>query len=528
MHTNSSPYHRALLAISAALLIAGCGPQSSPSSGQLKIEKSAEPTSFKEVAAQLDAGGNLYLYLGTEQWVQGLSRKVATCRQVFDGLPGMEGDQRQNLGRALDLVTNLISDSGLEEVSGFGMSSIARKKGFYHTKTVLHHYPGKGGGFLWNVLGQKPHALEGLQMLPAHTAVAAFSDVDLPLLWSVVRKEVGRSGMPEAEQALEQAPAQFEAVTGLNWDKVLTSLGGEFGFVLTLDDTRMITLPIPGQQHAMEIPEPALMLVAKVKDETLFNRLDEALKKTGQNIVAVNEPGLKMRTVPVPLPLPIQLRPTLASSGGYLYIATTDGLVREALEVKAGKKPGLKSTDEFKRLAVDVPQQGNRFFFLSQKLGKTVMGLQQQALSMAPGMEKQSELLRSLVHGGGACSFTVGAHTEQGCVSVGNGNQNAGGAVLVAGAAPAVLAAVAVPAFVKARAAAQKTACINNLRQIDAAKQQWALEKKKGENDTPSREDLLPYLHNRQFPACPAGGTYDIRSVGQVPTCTQPGHQLGQ
>ena len=42
-----------------------------------------------------------------------------------------------------------------------------------------------------------------------------------------------------------------------------------------------------------------------------------------------------------------------------------------------------------------------------------------------------------------------------------------------------LLAAIAIPNFVKARATSQTNACINNLRQIDAAANQWALEKRK-------------------------------------------------
>jgi prepilin-type N-terminal cleavage/methylation domain-containing protein len=47
-----------------------------------------------------------------------------------------------------------------------------------------------------------------------------------------------------------------------------------------------------------------------------------------------------------------------------------------------------------------------------------------------------------------------------------------------------LLAAIAIPNFVKARGTAQKNACINNLRQIDGAKEQWALENKKSSGAT--------------------------------------------
>ncbi len=75
---------------------------------------------------------------------------------------------------------------------------------------------------------------------------------------------------------------------------------------------------------------------------------------------------------------------------------------------------------------------------------------------------------------------------------------------------------------------AQFNACINNLRQIDAAKQQWALENNRPANAVPTAQDLLPYLPDGLFPICPAGGVYTINAVGVLPTCSVPGHVLTQ
>jgi competence protein ComGC len=91
--------------------------------------------------------------------------------------------------------------------------------------------------------------------------------------------------------------------------------------------------------------------------------------------------------------------------------------------------------------------------------------------------------------------------------------------------------AIAIPNFVKARETAQMNACINNLRLIDAAKQEWVLENNKQSTDTPTQADLTHLKHgqsfkNDQFPTCPAGGTYTIGPVGEAPTCSIPKHQL--
>jgi hypothetical protein len=491
---------------------------------------SAERTSFAQVTSQLDPGGSLYVYLSTEQCLAGLSGKFSAWRGVLGAIPDIKPEDRENLSKAFDIVTNLIQKSGIEDVSGFGMSAIARETNFYHTKAFLHHYPGKGSGFLWNMFGQKPHALDELNLLPASTALAAFTDLDAPMVWSVVQKQVAQSGFPQADELLKQLPDNFEKATGLKWEQVLASLGGEFGFAVSLDDTKMITIPLPTDGDPLQIPEPALLLVAKVKDDTIFNRIDAALNQSaGQQIVKADKPGLKMRTWPLPVPLPIQLRPTVALADGYLFIATTDTLIQEVLAVKAGQHPGLKSTQEYQRLAKDVPAQGNSFSFVSLRFGRTMMKVQQQAIQMAANSsENPTAWLQSLLGSGQATdSYTVAANTEEGWLTVANGNQQPTRMLAVAAAVPiGIISAIAIPNFVKARQTAQQNACILNLHQIDAAKRQWALENKKTDTDTPTRADLEPFLSNKQFPVCPAGGTYTINRVSTRPECSHEGHSL--
>jgi len=89
--------------------------------------------------------------------------------------------------------------------------------------------------------------------------------------------------------------------------------------------------------------------------------------------------------------------------------------------------------------------------------------------------------------------------------------------------------AAAEPAADQSAAVAdQLNTCINNLRLIEAAKQQWALDNSKTDDDIPTALDLLPYFRDDVFPACPSGGTYTINAVGMLPTCSTPGHVLPQ
>ena len=104
-------------------------------------------------------------------------------------------------------------------------------------------------------------------------------------------------------------------------------------------------------------------------------------------------------------------------------------------------------------------------------------------------------------------------------------NKNAGFTlveIMIVVAIIGLLAAIAIPNFVRARTTSQQNACINNLKQVDGAIQQWALEQKKDAAAAVVEADVTPYLKN--LVACPSGGTtfadsYTISTVAVRPVC---------
>lgn len=84
-----------------------------------------------------------------------------------------------------------------------------------------------------------------------------------------------------------------------------------------------------------------------------------------------------------------------------------------------------------------------------------------------------------------------------------------------------LLAAIAVPNFAQARTNARRSTCINNMRLVDAAKEQYALENNKDTATTPVAADLTPYLKGNAMPTCSAQGTYTIAAIGTLPSCSK-------
>ena len=87
-----------------------------------------------------------------------------------------------------------------------------------------------------------------------------------------------------------------------------------------------------------------------------------------------------------------------------------------------------------------------------------------------------------------------------------------------------LLAAIAVPNFVKARTTSQTDACYNNLRQIDGAAQSFGMENNKQPTSGYTLSEIKIYLKlgpSGQLPACPGGGSYGPGlSFGAPPFCT--------
>ena len=102
--------------------------------------------------------------------------------------------------------------------------------------------------------------------------------------------------------------------------------------------------------------------------------------------------------------------------------------------------------------------------------------------------------------------------------------------IMVVVAIIGLLAAIAIPNFMKSRDTSQVKTCINNLRVIDGSKQQWALENKRTGDAVPEETELQPYLvrgTSGRMPVCPAGGatatnfatSYSINAITNPPTC---------
>lgn len=88
-----------------------------------------------------------------------------------------------------------------------------------------------------------------------------------------------------------------------------------------------------------------------------------------------------------------------------------------------------------------------------------------------------------------------------------------------------LMAAIAVPSYIRSRTRAQTEACIENLRQIEGAKDRYAIEMGKVNGDTVDSTDIVPFFL-KKLQGCPASGQYEFNPIGFAPTCNISGHEL--
>lgn len=83
-----------------------------------------------------------------------------------------------------------------------------------------------------------------------------------------------------------------------------------------------------------------------------------------------------------------------------------------------------------------------------------------------------------------------------------------------------LMVSITIPVMLPARTVRAMNACEANLKQIDGATRSWALENKKGSDDTVNFQEVVVYLRGGVPPVCPAGGSYQVNRVKDKPTCT--------
>lgn len=453
-----------------------------------KIE-SVDKNSFYEVTSKLNLGGNLYYYLSTEQIIQKIEEFGAKMRKILESQTiKIQTDGIKPL-QVYDIVFRLLKNSGLMEISGAGMSSIAIGENLNHSIFVLHHYPDKGDGLIWNLMDAKPHEQMELKMLPANTVMAGFTDLKLKSLWNWIKKEVDASNIPELKKGILSLEPLLKS-QGIELEKLLDSLSGRAGMVLCLDEEKMSRIPMG--PVAADIPNPDFALVFSVNDTYIFDLLQKMIPTAPNKGKAVE----KKIVIPVP-PLPVPIKPVIWQRGNLLFLASNESMVESMFAAQKGDD-SLVKTEEFKKLSAYMPPKGNSFRFISSRLFHLFLEIQQKTVQVSGKSMEKDQALKQLfdLFPKELAMYEVTQKNSDGMVITVNHNLGFEFiALLPASALVGVIGAVAIPNLLSAKQKGEQKTTISNMKMISVAIDMYIVD-----NGTPPQGNTLEEIKAKLEP----------------------------
>jgi len=480
---------------------------------------------YTAVASRLDQGGDLMIVANVDGLIE---RFMVDMVEIASTASGDDEASRQ-AGETVKKLHGFLKKNGFYAVSGVGMSSVPRADGLNVVKTFVSRDAEAAVLPLWRAfVGGAPRELHSLRFLPSDTEMARAGTADIKQFWALVQGAVAQVAPPESATQFAQSVAGATAMLGASIDDLVGSVGADSA--LGIQFSREANIMLPTETEALSIPSPSILVAIKVKDDTIMSLVKRQVAATGMPLTESQVEGTTVYSLALPVPMvPVQL--TLAQHDGFLVVGTTTQVVTDAIKAYANRG-GLLAEEGYKVAFAGQPVKNNGIAYVSDRFGEIVRSIQESALAMAPATGAKDQASRDLVQRlisrqqRYSCAITM-MNYKSGVRA--SGTSASSGQQLVASMAIApvgMMAAIAIPSFVKARETSQKNACINNLRQIDSAKEQWAMAGQKADGDAPDVAAACQYIRGSTAPTCPKGGTYEFNPIGSTPTCSIPGHEM--
>lgn len=478
-------------------------------------------TRFETAAAHLDSGGDFFMVKSIAGQMQAMVKMMSNLAESTGS-----GNGSDEAARFLADLDYFLQDSGLFSTHTVAGSTVLRPDGLKAIKLFIGWDADAADKPLWTGLtGGAPGAMQFLQTQPDSCVLGLETAARPEDIWKLVRQGMLLFGCKGDTQKLESQLEKAQKEMGVSPDALFASLTGGLAVTIHMDPAKQIRLPLG--DNPIVIPEPGFVIAANVKNDTLLQFILHGFAQDGKKLSEKTVANCTVHQVVRPLPAPFTLQPAFTIQNGHFYLASTPALLEKTLApvstATLAKKAAFASAFSGKNAT------GNAFFYCDARLRQTLQDVLTEVQQSSSG-NPQFKGISALLDPGSIpaeSSYWVLRKTRDGLLLTGTGSGK-GIRQLVSGnpGMPVMLAAVAIPNFAKARSDAQKAVCIANLKQIYAAKQQWALEHNKSDGAVPTWEDLKPYLGNAGVMTCPKGGQYQINPLGQHPTCSYPGHRF--
>ncbi len=480
---------------------------------------------YTAVASRLDQGGDLMIVANVDGLIE---RSMADLVEIASTATG-DDEKAQQAKQTVEKLHAFLKRNGFYAINAVGMSSVPRADGLNVVKTFVSRDAEAAVLPLWRAcVGGAPRELRSLRFMPADTEMARAGTADIKQLWALIQDAVAQVAPPEAASQFARSVAGATAMLGSSVDDLVGSIDADSAFGVQF--SREANIMVPAGTEALSIPAPSMLFAIKVKDDSIMSLVKQQVTATGMPLTESQVEGTTVYSLNMPVPVvPVQL--TLAQHDGFLLVGTMTQAVTDAIKAYVNRG-GLLARESYKVAFAGQAVKHNGIAYISDRFGEVMRNIQQSALAMAPATGAHDHASRDLVQRllnrqqHYSCAITM-MNYKSGVRA--SGTTASSGQQLVASMAIApvgMMAAIAIPSFMKARETSQKHACINNLRQIGAAKAQWALEQTKSDGDAADVTGVCGFIMGGAVPTCPKGGVYELNAMGSNPTCSIPGHEL--
>lgn len=485
------------------------------------------------IMSNLDAGGDLLVVANMDGWVRDAVRSISKPIMAI----GADEPDFKPVATFLEKLPGYLDKNGFYGFQGLGVSVVPRADGQNNIKCFIARDPEVTWSPLWKAMvGGNPSKMACTDFLTVDTEMARTGTEEYGALWKMVRSGVADLCTPETAAAFNAQLSGLATNMGVNLDKMFESMGGEGFVAIQFSKTETITIPGTGSQAPVKMAKPGVLIGVAVKDDTLVKSLEAAVKKSGMLSVTNVAGGIKVVNIPFPMPPYVPLQPAYAMHGGFFLLGSTPATL--AAGIKAfDTKTGLASTPEFKKAFEGLPMVNNGISYMSPRFMNTILDVQKALIARDPGEgAKMAGMMDDMMGWRRNMSAAQVFLNKRNGVLV-TGTSSAGAKEMVASVmiAPfAMLAGIAIPSVMTARtmsqanvrSMSQENVCVNNLRMMEAAKEQWALVNKKDTGAEVKESDIIQYLGEGKMPKCPQGGTYSLETIGTNARCSHPGHEL--
>lgn len=352
---------------------------------------SAEPakTNFEAVTAKLDRNGHLLAYFNTAKTMKQLDQMMDSLIEIANSSDSANPlANNPFLGPMVSGITEAIKpayeESGIGQIGGVGMSSLAVKKDQWRQKTFIYREPEKSNGLIWEMFGSEPHSLEILELAPAQTGLLAHSDLRISALMDWIDRISEK--VTGGQSVMASAPAEFK--------DILNAFDDEVGFLMTIDPNKQLKIPgfMIQAEEDLEMDSFAFALIARTKGDKILSIINETMEGGFAPPQKTKIKGVNLNSIPLPLPIPIEgldISPCYFQVDDYMVLASSTSLGKSIIEAKNGKGQ-ITENDDFKTLTEGLDLTSNGISYVSSNFTEWSIKLNELSMGQMPKELKDS------------------------------------------------------------------------------------------------------------------------------------------